>query len=252
MPFPTRAAGLALAVLVAVLPLPALAGDAKPKPADKAPLLDVKGRLTPKDALDKAHQDSYHKVHTLKLTPGRAYRIDLKSDDFDAYLRLEDSQGKALAEDDDSGGGTDARIVFTPTKEDTYRLVVTTFAKGDTGAYSLTVRPVKIALSVNGKLTAQDNIDKVQKKIRQGCFYRVHVLKMTPGKTYTITLRSDDFDAYLVLQDNQANKLAEDDDSGGGLNARIVFTPTKEDVYRIIVTTFEERETGAYSLTVLE
>jgi hypothetical protein len=240
---------MSLAILAVACAGPVLAGDARPKPADKPPLLDLKGKLTAKDPLDKLRPDSYHKVHTLKLKAGRAYQIDLRSDDFDAYLRLEDSQGKSLAEDDDGGGGTDARLVFIPPKEDDYRIIVTTFAKGDTGSYALTVRPVTLALAVKDKLGPEDKGDP---KIRKDCFQKAHVLKMAPGRIYTITLQSADFDAYLFLQDSQGKVLAEDDDSGGGLNARILFTPTREDIYRIIVTTFDEKETGAYTLTVIE
>ena len=56
---------------------------------------------------------------------------------------LEDSKGKILAEDDDSGGNLDARIVYRAQQSGIYRLVATTIApKGHpagTGAFVLTV-----------------------------------------------------------------------------------------------------------------
>jgi hypothetical protein len=41
------------------------------------------------------------------------------SQQFDAYLRLEDSTGRQLAADDDGGDGLNSRITFKPEKTDT-------------------------------------------------------------------------------------------------------------------------------------
>ena len=51
-----------------------------------------------------------------------------------------DSTGKKLAEeDDDSGGGLNARIVFRAEQDGTYRIQATSFNAGN-GAFTLTVR----------------------------------------------------------------------------------------------------------------
>src|SRR5205807_9641526 len=81
-----------------------------------------------------------HKVQPFKMAAGTTYQIDLVSTAFDAYLRLEDSAGKQVAQDDDSGGGLNARIVFTAKKADTYRIIVTTFPPNQTGDYPLTAQ----------------------------------------------------------------------------------------------------------------
>jgi serine protease Do len=75
---------------------------------------------------------------------------------------------------------------------------------------------------------------------------------MVPGSIYTIDLESLDFDAYLRLEDPSGTQLAEDDDSAGKLNSRIVFTPKTEGVYRIIVTTCDPDQTGAYRLSIYQ
>jgi hypothetical protein len=43
--------------------------------------------------------------------------------------------------------------------------------------------------------------------------------------------------------------LAADDDSGGNLNARLMFTPAADGFYRVIVTQFDAH-VGAFSLSV--
>ncbi len=83
----------------------------------------------------------YYRTVTVTLQAGTTYTIDLASDDFDSYLLLVDRNGRVLAEDDDSGGGLDARIVWRPRVTGTYTIIVTTFNPGERGEYSLTVRP---------------------------------------------------------------------------------------------------------------
>lgn len=73
------------------------------------------------------------KVHTVKLHANKKYQIDMISALFDAYLFLEDSAGNVLTSDDDGGEGLNARIIFTPAKTDTYRVIATTFDRGVPG-----------------------------------------------------------------------------------------------------------------------
>jgi hypothetical protein len=100
--------------------------------------LKVTGKLSADDPKDKVITRSPHKVHEHKLKAGSTYIIDLKSNQFDSYLRLEDSAGTRLAEDDDGGGFPNARIVHKAAKDDTYRIIVTSY-DGKGGAYTLSV-----------------------------------------------------------------------------------------------------------------
>jgi hypothetical protein len=100
----------------------------------------VAGSLTKDDPKDKVRKDSYCKVYAVELSAGQSYQIDLAAKDvkqFDPYLRLETTDGRQLAEDDDSGGNLDARIVFRPAKDGKYRIIVLAF-KDQTGEFTLT------------------------------------------------------------------------------------------------------------------
>jgi serine protease Do len=70
------------------------------------------------------------------------------------------------------------------------------------------------------------------------------------GSTVIIDLLSNDFDAYLFIGDEEAVILAEDNDSGGGTDSRIFFTPTESKSYRIVVNSYGENEVGQYGLSV--
>jgi thiol-disulfide isomerase/thioredoxin len=99
----------------------------------------VEDKLVKSDARDAVRTDCVHKIHKYKMTAGKLYVIDMVSKQFDAYLRLEDAAGKQLAEDDDSGGDNNARIVFQAPKDGEYRIICTSSAPGY-GDYTLTVR----------------------------------------------------------------------------------------------------------------
>jgi serine protease Do len=113
---------------------------ALPAPFKIVETLQAKGKLTDKDELDTVRSKSFHQVHTVKLVAGAEYTIDLKSGAFNAYLRLEDASGKQLAEDDDSGGNRNARIVFRAPADGEYKVIVTTSVEGEMGDYAVTVR----------------------------------------------------------------------------------------------------------------
>ncbi len=340
-------------------------------------ILETDGKFKGDDPTDSKQQDCHVRVLTLKMAPGSVYTIDMTSANMkklDPYLRLEDSQGKQLAEDDDGGGNLNARIVFRPTREDEYRIIVTTCNPGEVGRYKVTVKQHDLRESVvagkadvlrivgmpkpaapllmdqfskgglslyanatlfdakgnlspgrelsfrwakgsktvktdangvarlelkkgnvkdlyaeipndykaafeltdndgnffalnmskdfekekvksaggkeiyraEGQITEKEPYDKVRKECRR----QVHEFRMLPGHAYTIDLESFDFDAYLRLEDSKGKQLAEDDDGAGKLNARIVFRPTTEETFRIIATTCDPGQAGAYRLTI--
>jgi serine/threonine-protein kinase len=82
----------------------------------------------------------------------------------------------------------------------------------------------------------------------------VYQVKLAAGKTYVIDMVSPNpkaLDPYLVLTDDAGKKLAEDDDSGGGLNARIIFRVPQDGTYRIRATSFNGGR-GDFTLSVRE
>src|SRR5215207_4003358 len=124
-----------LAAFLLLVPVSLRAGE------DKKPVLEMKGELTKEDERDTVLTKSYAKMHTVKLEAGKIYRIDLASKKFDAYLRLENSDKKILAKDDDGGGRLNARIIYSVPKDQAgeYRLIVTSFKADGTGEYALSV-----------------------------------------------------------------------------------------------------------------
>lgn len=78
---------------------------------------------------------------------------------------------------------------------------------------------------------------------------KIHVVTLKKGNSYKIDMTSTAFDSYLRLEDDAGMELAEDDDSGGNLNAQIIFNCPKDGDYKIYCTCFATAG-GMYILTV--
>jgi serine/threonine protein kinase/Flp pilus assembly protein TadD len=80
-------------------------------------------------------------VHEISLQPGKAVAIDLDRNSYPVSLRLEDGQGKAVAESATVAGSQGkARLLITPETGGTYRLVVTALQLQTRGQYVLRIR----------------------------------------------------------------------------------------------------------------
>lgn len=206
--------------------------------------------LSSADPHDRVLKDSFAKVFAVELTGGAYYVVDLrgKSKDFDSLLRVEDVQGVQRAFNDDSGGTLDARILFKPTQSATHHLIATSFLPQQTGNFTLGIQEVKAfePIKKEGQLTKLDQVDTMHKK----AYFQSFDWKLDKGFTYVIDLRSTEFDTYLRLDDESGNEQARDDDGGGDLNSRIIFSPPESRMYKIVVTTFVPGDTGVFSLSV--
>jgi hypothetical protein len=85
---------------------------------------------------------SYADVFVFRpIVSGRVV-IQVRSSDFDAYLIVQDAEGRTLATDDDGGTGTDAQLTYEVVAGRTYRILANSFGEErHTGAYRVTVRP---------------------------------------------------------------------------------------------------------------
>lgn len=102
-------------------------------------LFETYGRLEAGDPRDAVRTDSPHRLHKVFLDDGVSYDVQLRSKDFDAYLRVEDEKGNQLGFDDDGGGGRDSLFTFTANRTGWHRVIATTY-RGGAGNYVLTVR----------------------------------------------------------------------------------------------------------------
>lgn len=78
-----------------------------------------------------------------------------------------------------------------------------------------------------------------------------HRVQLEGGRRYQITATSEAFDPYIrLLRPGSEEPIAEDDDSGGGLTPRIIFSPPQSGEYLVRVSSFAPGGTGDYALSV--
>ena len=227
------------AIVLSGLPLLDAGGDKVFTLAAKKGLL-IKGNIAANDAKHRfvpvPQQNEVTlpgKLLRVKLLAGKRYRIAMTSRGVDSVLVIKDGADKQLAWDDDGAGGLNSLVMFDPPKDGTYK--VFTLALKGTGPFNLQIREALVH-EVGTGLAFKGSLGQA----RPPSF--AYNVKFTAGKTYAIDMISPDekaLDPYLLLLDPSSKKIAEDDDGGNGLNARIVYRAAKTGTYRIVCTSFE-------------
>lgn len=108
-------------------------------------------------------------------------------------------------------------------------------------------RAISAGVAITGTLGPSDCLSV------DGPFYtHVYSFDGLTGQRISISLSSSSFDTYLVLLGPDGSVVAQDDDGGGGLNARIPMAGTlrleASGAYRIEVSSFQQLQTGNYTL----
>lgn len=157
------------------------------------------------------------------------------------------SQTTLVTEDDDSGEGSNSRIVSN-LSAGTYFVRVRHFDASGTGNYSISVaqsaqpQPNLPEIIVNGP--------EVQGTIAAANESDVYIFNASQIGTYTIAT-SGSTDTFVILNgpNNQNSFITQDDDSGPGSNSQIVRALTPG-LYYVRVRHFSPSGTGAYGVSV--
>jgi len=220
------------------------------------------GRLSRTDA--RLRDSSVYQAWRFEAQAGQIVQIDVMSTAFDAYAMLQNSADSVLARDDDSGGGTNARIIYTIPTSGVYWVIANSYQKGHYGPYTVRLRSLGMASpgsATSGLLpgtvgqilrgqTMSGRLQPNDPKLSDGSVYQAWTYIGTAGETIQVDVVSSDFDAYAIIQDGNGVKLTADDDSGGGTNARIIYTLPYTGAYRIIANTYRQGSYGAFSLSI--
>ena len=100
-------------------------------------------------------------------------------------------------------------------------------------------------LQVDGTLQSGDDT------LSDGRFYDSHEFTGQADQTVTILLESEAFDAYLMLEDNQGNRIARNNNiNSTSTNAALVTMLPADERYRVIANAYQADAQGAYRLTI--
>jgi len=217
----------------------------------------------------KFSDGSRYKLYGFLGTKGDTLTFNLMSDDFDANLVVADASGNRLGLNDDGGENCNARLQFVPRATGNYRIYANSSAQAELGEYRLSLARgraatpsdsvckgfgrvagmIDVGQTITGTLTSDD-----PQLPSDSTYFERWILPVKANQSFTVDLISDDFDAYLLLTRSRGEKLVDNDDGGGGCNARIVYTATDGHPLRIVVNSASQpkRQTGRFTLRVTE
>ncbi len=188
---------------------------------------------------------------------GQRVRIEMRSGDLDALLRLRGPGGDLLGSNDDALG-RDAAMTLRLPAGGRYTILATSYGTGKArGAYRVAVNLVPGTFAdpgAPGTLAvgqATDGVLEVGDSTREtGGFVDYYAFSAEADTVVQFDLISTQFDTYLSLQDSLGVTVATDDDGGDANNARLRFAVARGARYRIAATSYGGARSGVYRLAV--
>jgi S1-C subfamily serine protease len=192
--------------------------------------------------------NSFFDIYTFEGRAGQEVTIEMNSQEIDSYLILLDPTGQELAQDDDGGGNSNAKIQVTLPENGTYTILANSAKEGEFGRYRLSANTIgrQWILRQDGELKFGDSVVP-----SDGSLYDDYRFEGRAGQTVTITLESEEFDTYLVLIGTDGRVLEENDDRNSQTtNSMIRITLPFTGRYRILANAVDNQGQGRYLLTV--
>ncbi|WP_395687726.1 Ig-like domain-containing protein [Caenimonas koreensis] len=205
--------------------------------------------------INSANDGDMFKVN---LVAGTTYRFDLTrtfSGLADPYLQLFTPGQVLAAYNDDGGVNGNARIDYTATISGTYYLAAWDYATG-TGGYQLSAQviqddhpwlvssapKIQIGQGDGGVINFAGDGDLFSVDLNAGVVYRIDLTSGSGNNGLA--------DPFLYLLDSNLATIAVDDDSGDGVNASMLFSPTESATYFLGAFDYGAG-TGSYSINAV-
>ncbi|MEZ6235215.1 MAG: pre-peptidase C-terminal domain-containing protein [Phycisphaerales bacterium] len=235
--------------------------------------LNERGELRRGD--EQLRTEEYVDVYEFRAQAGQRIRASVTSDDFDTYLIIVDPNEDQTENDDAEGASTtDSAIDMVAEVSGTYEVWVTSYEPGETGRYTVRVdvsgradrdepavdepaRPARrpearppADAEVGQVLNERGSLRRGDEQLRSGEYMDRFTFEGVAGQRAVVRLESEDFDTYLILKDPDGEQEENDDFEGETSVSQVETTLEKSGTYEVLVTSYEEGETGAYRVTV--
>jgi hypothetical protein len=207
---------------------------------------------------DPAMEDgALYDAYLITGNPGDRVVVQMHSDDFDTYLRWgrqESGEWTETVVNDDSGEGTDSRLVVTLSDEGGYELRAGAFGGDEAGAYTLELSTpaalrtgsLRVGETVQGEIAEGDYEG-------EGGVEDHYAITGTAGEVVTVFAESTEFDPYVSAGAQIGGEFREsgaDDDGGVGTNSQLVTDIPAGGTLHVIVRAFSGEVGGPYTLRV--
>ncbi|MCA9604145.1 MAG: serine/threonine protein kinase [Myxococcales bacterium] len=185
----------------------------------------------------------------LRVEAGETYVIEMRGTGFAPFLYLENDERRMLASAHADGDEPlVARLVYVADRTGAVFVGANAERPGEGGAYRLSVAS---ELAGEEVLRQTGILGEGDPTLGDDSWYDVFHLPMEAGRTYVITMRSEEFDTYLLLVDPNDVRVQQNDDAIG-TDSRIVYRPTETRVMRIFANSYTAGMSGQYTVSVRE
>ena len=172
----------------------------------------------------------------------------------DTYLTIYNSNFIEIAYDDDSGSGSNSLVSISVNANAIYYIKATAYGSG-TGAYRIsannldnqnTAPGASFATAIN--LTRAAPITGAISTALEADYYK-YLAAATGGVTFEMTaINNSGVDTYLTIYNSDFIEIAQDDDSGTGLNSLISISVSANAIYYLKATAYGSG-TGDYQVS---
>jgi len=205
------------------------------------------------DTLDSGE---YVDRYTYRWQANQRVRIELIANDFDGYLILVPPKGDQIENDDAEDDEDKSVIEVDLDQSGTYEVAVTSYEARETGAYTLRVTAAgraRATVSRNTSLAygqARDGQLEEADTLREDKFADTYTFEGRDGDRIAIEMASADIDTFLTLIAPDGAEIENDDADGDQDRSRIALTLRQSGRYQIVASSYDDRETGDYRLSL--
>jgi hypothetical protein len=191
----------------------------------------------------------YVDEYSFEATSGQIATVDLRSNDFDTYLFVVAPGGVQQDNDDFEGDQSRSSLTWAVEKSGTYKVYVTSYEAGESGAYT-------VEMNVTDSFTAEDreergSLSSADSTLESGEYFDSYTFVAEAGSYLQVDLHSSEFDTYLIVVPPHGDQI-ENDDADSTSHSAVGLTADAFGQYRVLVTSYEQGETGDYVLTITQ
>lgn len=201
----------------------------------------------------------FYDSYTFQGRRGQAVDIRLTSTAFDPYVLITGPNNFKQENDDDAQGGANnknSRILVTLPADGAYRVMATSYQRGETGAYRLSLgaaaagaapaqaTPLVIGQTARGQLIAGDEAGA------NGAVQDRYRFQGRRGQRIALDMRSTTFDTLVALVAPSGAREQNDDAAQGSTNSLLETSLSEDGEYTVVATSYASGGLGAYEVTM--
>ncbi|MCD4656104.1 MAG: caspase family protein [Planctomycetes bacterium] len=211
------------------------------------PSLEVgkqEGKLSTRDLLSKEGRLADFYVFNGKK--GYSVQFLMQSKVIDSFIKVISPSGLEFQNDDASlTNKGDSELGLKLTEDGKYTVIASTSKNEQKGKYSLVFKMTGYEIGELSEKPTKGTLNKDSLLLKSGAFVNWYTLMGMNNRWAKLTLKSPDFDTYLVMITPDGERIENNNASPGTFDAEIRHKFT-EGVYLVGVTSFNRGEVGEY------